>query len=242
MAATRRHPLPRTSILQVWRAKAASATLPSLFSTTPNFMDKDLDASKGTNHSLPTDPIPSGSTAGNTSQKNTTSPTITGSRHSPVTPLAPLEYLQNQRRGSITDPSLHAGPTSHSHLTNSAAANSIPSFRQRLNSGPGSNFPVASTSHEPHTRGPLALPRPSSPYKFGDAESVNANDRRPLRSSPSTDAGGRRTPSGGKRGSESAPEQSTSGAREERAITGNTNTTIHMHCSLAYLVFLYRFW
>src|ERR1700722_10483578 len=29
-------------------------------------------------------------------------------RHSPVAPLAPLEYLQNQRRGSITDPSLHA--------------------------------------------------------------------------------------------------------------------------------------
>ena len=29
-------------------------------------------------------------------------------RHSPVTPLAPLEFLQNQRRGSITDPSLHA--------------------------------------------------------------------------------------------------------------------------------------
>lgn|ERR1700722_141370 len=31
--------------------------------------------------------------------------------HSPIAPLAPLEYLQNQRRGSITDPSLHAAPT-----------------------------------------------------------------------------------------------------------------------------------
>jgi hypothetical protein len=28
--------------------------------------------------------------------------------HSSVPPLAPLEYLQNQRKGSITDPSLHA--------------------------------------------------------------------------------------------------------------------------------------
>ena len=32
------------------------------------------------------------------------------SRPSPP-PLAPLEYLQSQRRGSITDPSLHAGPS-----------------------------------------------------------------------------------------------------------------------------------
>jgi hypothetical protein len=40
---------------------------------------------------------------------------------SSVPPLAPLEYLQNQRRGSITDPSLHAA-SSNTH-TNPATTN-----------------------------------------------------------------------------------------------------------------------
>lgn len=52
-----------------------------------------------------------GPAAGN-SQIKTPSPS-SASRHSPVTPLAPLEFLQNHRRGSITDPSLHAAPTSN---------------------------------------------------------------------------------------------------------------------------------
>jgi hypothetical protein len=53
------------------------------------------------------------------------------SRHSPIAPLAPLEYLQNQRRGSITDPSLHAAATNnmnHSHVNHHA-------FRQTETSG-----------------------------------------------------------------------------------------------------------
>ncbi|KAI0092651.1 hypothetical protein BDY19DRAFT_903435 [Irpex rosettiformis] len=46
------------------------------------------------------------------------------SRHSPVLPLAPLKYLQNQRRGSITDPSLHAASTSNLTSINTTALNS----------------------------------------------------------------------------------------------------------------------
>ncbi len=34
-------------------------------------------------------------------------------RQSPIAPLAPLEFLQTQRRGSITDPSLHAAKTTN---------------------------------------------------------------------------------------------------------------------------------
>ncbi|KAG7096957.1 hypothetical protein E1B28_004354 [Marasmius oreades] len=56
---------------------------------------------------------------------------------SPILPLAPLEYLQNQRRGSITDPSLHAAPLSQKptpqphpfrpHADPSTSLNSSPS-------------------------------------------------------------------------------------------------------------------
>ncbi|KAI0759923.1 hypothetical protein BC629DRAFT_1584256 [Irpex lacteus] len=46
------------------------------------------------------------------------------SRHSPVSPLAPLEFLQNQRRGSITDPSLHAASTSNLPSINTTALSS----------------------------------------------------------------------------------------------------------------------
>ncbi|KAL0579684.1 hypothetical protein V5O48_002314 [Marasmius crinis-equi] len=47
---------------------------------------------------------------------------------SPILPLAPLEYLQNQRRGSITDPSLHAAhkllpPPFRPHADPSASLN-----------------------------------------------------------------------------------------------------------------------
>lgn len=38
------------------------------------------------------------------------------SRHSPGISLPPLDYLQQQRRGSVTDPSLHAAPTGQSAL------------------------------------------------------------------------------------------------------------------------------
>ena len=64
-------------------------------------------------------------------QNKTTTPSTTNTRHSPVTPLAPLEFLQNQRRGSITDPSLHvAGASGVVHLTNhspSLASKTAPS-------------------------------------------------------------------------------------------------------------------
>jgi hypothetical protein len=61
----------------------------------------------------------------------TASPSTTNSRHSPVTPLAPLEFLQNQRRGSITDPSLHvAGGSGTFSLSSSSSANKPPSLRQ----------------------------------------------------------------------------------------------------------------
>ncbi len=51
----------------------------------------------------------SGSAAGRDNYKDTARRYLDmPARHSPAPPLAPLEFLQNQRRGSITDPSLHA--------------------------------------------------------------------------------------------------------------------------------------
>ncbi|KAJ7095387.1 hypothetical protein B0H15DRAFT_938070 [Mycena belliarum] len=72
-------------------------------------------------------------------------------RHSSVAPLAPLEFLQNQRRGSITDPSLHAATP-----------------RQSVNS----QFFRQDKSN-------LSEPRPSSPYVFGSA--THAADSAQLR-------------------------------------------------------------
>jgi len=44
--------------------------------------------------------------------------------HSPVPPLAPLEYLQNQQRGSITDPALHAASSNiHPNTANTSNHN-----------------------------------------------------------------------------------------------------------------------
>ncbi|KAJ6599064.1 hypothetical protein DFH09DRAFT_1129993 [Mycena vulgaris] len=73
-------------------------------------------------------------------QPNNGGPNNQPSRHSPVAPLAPLEFLQNQRRGSITDPSLHATPRQNINS---------PFFRQDKSN--------------------LSEPRPTSPYVFGSA-------------------------------------------------------------------------
>ena len=80
------------------------------------------------------------------SNRNESSP---ASRHSPVIPLAPLEYLQNQRRGSITDPSLHTSSNPQSRT---------------LHSG---------TSHDHHPK--HLVPRPTSPYVFGGVPAQSSN-------------------------------------------------------------------
>ncbi|PSR72922.1 hypothetical protein PHLCEN_2v11225 [Hermanssonia centrifuga] len=85
-------------------------------------------------------------------QNKPSSPAITS--RSPVTPLAPLEFLQNQRRGSITDPSLHAaGPSGLVHLNTSA-----------LNSS-------KSPSSRPPETSPPGTQQQSPPYRFGEASS-----------------------------------------------------------------------
>ncbi|KAI0347536.1 hypothetical protein BDW22DRAFT_1342308 [Trametopsis cervina] len=72
-------------------------------------------------------------------QNKVSSLSTVSSRHSPVAPLAPLEFLQNQRRGSITDPSLHAAasssisPSAHYDYSSS---NKPPSLRHPESSAP----------------------------------------------------------------------------------------------------------
>ncbi|KAJ3510991.1 hypothetical protein NLJ89_g4360 [Agrocybe chaxingu] len=107
---------------------------------------------------------------------------ITPATPPPGTPQSPpsasLEYLQNQRRGSITDPSLHAA-----HISSGIKLN--PTYR--LDQLPAaSSGPSSEVSSKPH----LPDPRPSSPYVFGDAtphSTEHSSQLRKLLHSPSTE-------------------------------------------------------
>jgi hypothetical protein len=103
-------------------------------------------------------------------------------RYSPVSPLAPLEYLQNQRRGSITDPSLHATPNAHPNSLKSRHGSSS-TFRTpdlSLRAANDSNNKSSSPDH-----------RPTSPYVFGDV-SQHPIDPKSFRSPPGDNGNGRR--------------------------------------------------
>ncbi|KDQ64507.1 hypothetical protein JAAARDRAFT_145306 [Jaapia argillacea MUCL 33604] len=122
-------------------------------------MPKEMGATKSPSNSGDIIPAASAVLAADNSHKKPPSPSG-HSRRSPAETLAPLEYLQNQRRGSITDPSLHAAgpnPQLHSHPTNT-----------RRNSASDSSFREIN---------PLNEPRPSSPYIFGDATRGSAIQR-----------------------------------------------------------------
>ncbi|KAH8105814.1 hypothetical protein BXZ70DRAFT_394875 [Cristinia sonorae] len=91
-----------------------------------------------------------------------------------VSPLAPLEFLQTQRRGSITDPSLHAAGT-----TSVSSSSNLPPFRHpesAFQSRPPSAFRLGESSESntlPHIRTLLRSP---------SAESVGGPKERRTRS------------------------------------------------------------
>lgn len=126
---------------------------------------------------------PSGSAAERDSSKDTVRrPLDMPARHSPAPPLAPLEFLQNQRRGSITDPSLHAAnlnpsPTASSQSQAGASPNTSSSasaqFRQQdFQSTPHAlQSPVNPPDH-PKSRGSPLAARPNSPFIFGEASTT----------------------------------------------------------------------
>ncbi|KAG6873328.1 hypothetical protein C0995_000481, partial [Termitomyces sp. Mi166 len=95
------------------------------------------------------------------------------SRPSPP-PLAPLHYLQNQRRGSITDPSRRGSitdPSLHAIKLNT-------NYRPPPEQPSSASSPTSSAQHDP---------RPASPYVFGDATPHGGAEmqiRNLLRSSP----------------------------------------------------------
>ena len=85
----------------------------------------------------------------NTTGDNTKAASPANTRHSPVTPLAPLEFLQNQRRGSITDPSLHAagaGAGLNHSPGGSASKTASPSLRQQSQTSAQAGPPDPSTT------------------------------------------------------------------------------------------------
>jgi len=114
------------------------------------------------------------------------------SRHSPLAPLAPLEYLQNQRRGSITDPSLHAAGSNNHNSTRmpDTSLASTSSFLDRNN---------------------MSDARPNSPYVFGDATAHSADyshqQIRKLLRSPSTEGENNQT-------SPTSPREHSQGSHE----------------------------
>lgn len=111
-----------------------------------------------------------------TDKDSTHRPHDSPSRHSPAPPLAPLEYLQNQRRGSITDPSLHAASPNHQNPALASSSNSSGStlFRHQEFPHPVQSHP-SSNSLDPQSKNPQLTTRPVSPYIFGDA-SVQPTD------------------------------------------------------------------
>jgi hypothetical protein len=99
-----------------------------------------------------------------TASSTKTSFTTNGSSHrdtrlSPP-PLAPLLYLQTYRRGSITDPSLHATPMNSSITLNT---------NYRLDQPGSTSSGPPSAHHDSSPKNHLSDPRPASPYVFGDA-------------------------------------------------------------------------
>lgn len=93
----------------------------------------------------------------------------------PSSDLAPLEYLQQHRRGSITDPSLHAASPNanlgHSNTTLSAPSRS------------GTPSSKSTPAHEQNGVTPQDS-RPAPSYVFGDATPRPGNTGSPSSSSP----------------------------------------------------------
>lgn len=181
-----------TSILSVLRHRAALLSRPPSPAVSAAMSSSSADSDAASASARRVAESPNGSPAGGPFQPKTSSPSMS-SRQTPITPLAPLEFLQNHRRGSITDPSLHAGPSPPT-FAGGPAASSISSPFRRPDS-PATSFPQP-VGHE--SRRSFSQTRPLSPYKFGEAsaqpgESPSAHLRRVLRS-PSADTPDRRTP------------------------------------------------
>ena len=186
----------RASVGPLWPRKSRRAALLRPRPRPPPSADplvslSSMPASSSEGEHLPGGPLrrpdsPNGSPAGGALPPKTSS--SSSARQNQVTPLAPLEFLQNQRRGSITDPSLHA-----------ASPPAFPSGQAgspfRRPESPATAF-ASSASHE-HRRS-FSQSRPLSPFKFGDAsaqpaDSPNSHFKRLLRS-PSAEMGDRRAP------------------------------------------------
>ncbi|KAH8118308.1 hypothetical protein DFH11DRAFT_662445 [Phellopilus nigrolimitatus] len=132
------------------------------------------------------DQTPMDVTASGEKETSRDRPQDSSNRHSPAPPLAPLEYLQNQRRGSITDPFLHAAspnPPSQSTPVASSSSNSPAgpnSFRQDFLTVQTHS---SSRSTEVQSRNTSLVTRSSSPYIFGDASAQPTSSSKPSRRS-----------------------------------------------------------
>ncbi|KAF8639655.1 hypothetical protein AX17_000920 [Amanita inopinata Kibby_2008] len=139
------------------------------------------------------------------------------SRHSPIAPLAPLEFLQSQRRGSITDPSLHAA------LANPTFKSSANHHRQHPELSAASSG-SSSASHDLHQSSSMIDPRPSSPYVFGDATShisESSTQLRKLLRSPSLEHPDAQPNSSL---AESSKAQRRNGSRSQGLLNPNSNS------------------
>ncbi|KAI0045306.1 hypothetical protein FA95DRAFT_1561258 [Auriscalpium vulgare] len=138
-------------------------------------------------------------------------PSFTAPRNAAIPPLAPLDYLQSQRRGSITDPSLHAA--AHSRLPRSAVYTAA---------SPDPSFDPPSASREPSSKPAFFGSRPMSPYKFGDASSHSPGhsytQSPSRRGSLESTAGSSSLPPHHQQGSEGRPHSRASKLRSSQAL------------------------
>ena len=120
---------------------------------------------------------------------SSSSPTMSqrdsSSKHSPVASLASLEYLQTHRRGSITDPFLHA-----SHVLPQSKLSS--SLRPSHDQPSSSSSSLSSLHFDSNFDRGLPEPRPMSPYTFGNA-TPRPNELRKLLHSPPREKPSHRT-------------------------------------------------
>ena len=87
-------------------------------------------------------------------------------RHSPVASLASLEFLQNQRRGSITDPSLHSFSSS------------------KYMSRPSSPYVFGDATAEPSSHLRKLLHSPSSEHRSISQEQLRNHSGTPISTPP----------------------------------------------------------
>jgi hypothetical protein len=109
------------------------------------------------------------------SAPSNTAPRSTAHTSPMMPPLVPLEYLQNHRRGSITDPYLHAAASSSSLRSSPVTSPTLPSSMTRPAT---SSFVFGNAT--PREREPPSISRAHHPVKIEETDDVFSRKAHPV--------------------------------------------------------------